>query len=203
MFRTCGKLAELFARTELPQGAVVRLRRWLPRSGVLAAAALSSSLLLSFGTAVYSRSEAEQSEPKQTERLPLPNGHGADLTEKACGTCHSVELFVGLRRTAPAWNDSVTLMIALGAPISDAQAPVIVRYLAEVFGPDSPPSVDASRAGIHQLKKLPGLDEAGIEAIVNYRKLNGEFTSTKQVRDLLGPKRFEKVKGYLWVRSKG
>lgn len=144
----------------------------------------------------YSASQAGRAEP-----VLLPAGKGAEVTQKLCATCHTVESFRGLRRSASDWADTVEVMIAYGAEIDQDQTRVVVQYLGEVFGPASPALVDANRASRDDLEKLPGLDRASIEMLMTHRARHGEFKSLKQIREMLGADKFEKIQGYLIVRK--
>lgn len=152
--------------------------------------------ILPVGGVVYTAAQTAPAEPTL-----LPAGRGAELTQKLCTSCHTVENFIGLRRSASDWNDTVAVMVAYGAPIDASQATVVVRYLGEVFGPDSPPLVDVNRAGRRDLEKLPGLDTVPIEALLTHRERRGDFKSLKQVREILGAGTFERVQGYLILRK--
>lgn len=132
----------------------------------------------------------------------LPPGGGAELTQKLCGTtCHTVETFNGLRRSASDWTDTVDVMIAYGASMDQDQTRVVVQYLGQVFGPASPPLLDANRAEREDLEKLPRLHRASIDMMINHRARHGEFKSVKQIEELLGAAEFEKIKGYVLVHK--
>ena len=118
---------------------------------------------------------------------------------EVCGSCHDVGNFVGLRLSPRDWEEMIGVMNIMGAVISDDQAVVVSGYLAEVFGPDSPPLVDANWARKEDLKKLSGLDDSMVERLLDFRQQNGRFENIKQVQEILGAETFEKVKGYLTV----
>lgn len=139
----------------------------------------------------------------QEEDALLPSGKGADLTMEVCGNCHNVEKFVGLRSSRREWEDLIVEMNNTNdAKITDDQAGIISGYLAEVFGPDSPPLVDANRARKEQLKKLPGLDDSLIDKLLDFRQQNGRFEDIEQIQEILGSEAFENVKGYLTVKRR-
>ena len=131
----------------------------------------------------------------------LPDGEGAELTRGACSGCHSLLTFTGLRRDPRGWEDIVRMMmIDHGAPIQSEQSRVIIRYLTDVFGPDSPPLTDIKWARAEDLKKLPGLDDLTARRLLDFRDQKGGFNSVDQIREVIGSDRFDKLKGYLIVR---
>jgi cytochrome c5 len=66
-------------------------------------------------------------------RIALAEGEGRDRVQALCSMCHSVDYIVmnSPFLDAAGWEKSVRKMITvMGAPISDADAAIIVRYLA-------------------------------------------------------------------------
>ena len=72
------------------------------------------------------------------QRVELKPGAGLDKVEVNCGACHSLDYIVGNSpfMNRQVWDAEVTKMIkAYGAPVSDADAKVIVEYLTTNYGP--------------------------------------------------------------------
>jgi len=70
-------------------------------------------------------------------RVELKPGAGLDKVEANCVACHSLDYIVGNSpfMNRQVWDAEVTKMIkAFGAPISDADAKVIVDYLVVNYG---------------------------------------------------------------------
>jgi sulfite dehydrogenase (cytochrome) subunit B len=74
---------------------------------------------------------------QEPQPIKLKAGPGLDTVERNCVTCHSVA-YIPMNSpflNAAGWNAEVTKMIkAMGAPISEADAKVIVDYLAKNYG---------------------------------------------------------------------
>ena len=71
------------------------------------------------------------------QRVELKPGPGRDKVEANCVACHSLDYIVGNSpfMNRQVWDAEVTKMIkAFGAPISDADAKVIVDYLVANYG---------------------------------------------------------------------
>ncbi len=71
------------------------------------------------------------------QRVELKPGPGRDKVEANCVACHSLDYIVGNSpfMNRQVWDAEVTKMIkAFGAPISDADAKVIVDYLVVNYG---------------------------------------------------------------------
>ena len=74
----------------------------------------------------------------QEQSIALKPGPGLDKVQANCSTCHSLD-YIQMNSpflNAAGWNAEVTKMIkAMGAPIGDDDAKVIVDYLAKNYGP--------------------------------------------------------------------
>jgi mono/diheme cytochrome c family protein len=71
------------------------------------------------------------------QTVTLKPGPGRDKVEANCVACHSLDYIVANSpfMNRQVWDAEVTKMIkAFGAPISDADAKVIVDYLAANYG---------------------------------------------------------------------
>ena len=70
------------------------------------------------------------------EQSSLAPGPGADLAERSCRICHSLDYITGQPRGPRAqWQGVVTKMITVyGAPVSASDAGAIVDYLARAYG---------------------------------------------------------------------
>jgi hypothetical protein len=69
----------------------------------------------------------------------LPPGPGHDTTVKACGGCHDIGTFSGVRRSQDAWETTITNMINFGAMISDDDFDTVLTYLTAYLGLKPPP----------------------------------------------------------------
>jgi hypothetical protein len=78
--------------------------------------------------------------------IALPEGEGRALMLQACVQCHDFKSVVSQRKTAGAWRRTINEMIWRGAPLLADEAIVLADYLAESFGPDSPPLRSSGKA---------------------------------------------------------
>ena len=102
---------------------------------MLARPAIPLLLLLALAAGVWLRPAAAQD--------GLPAGPGRDETAKACGGCHGVESFLGIRRTQGAWETTIQNMINFGMTISDSDYDTVLTYLTVYFGPVPRPKAPA------------------------------------------------------------
>lgn len=60
---------------------------------------------------------------------------GEELLQARCTRCHSLERVRTAAKTLDQWEHEVAHMRELGAQLTDAEAQVLVEYLAEAYGP--------------------------------------------------------------------
>ncbi len=70
----------------------------------------------------------------------LPDGPGKSQVIEACSSCHAVTQVTSQVRSIAQWAETVEQMIARGAPVSDDDYPIIVRYLGKYFAPAARPT---------------------------------------------------------------
>ncbi|MGJ5816407.1 pyrroloquinoline quinone-dependent dehydrogenase [Paludibaculum fermentans] len=64
----------------------------------------------------------------------LPAGPGKAETVKLCGKCHSLEQAVSLRQGRPAWRETLSKMVNLGAQGSDEELTAVLGYVVKFYG---------------------------------------------------------------------
>jgi len=85
------------------------------------AAAVATALL-----AAALPAAAQQSVPDPVAEMQL----GKAAFEQKCRLCHSLDRALAKRDTAEGWRTTVRRMTSYGAPVSSADRPRVVRYLA-------------------------------------------------------------------------
>ncbi|OLC45533.1 MAG: hypothetical protein AUH43_15900 [Acidobacteria bacterium 13_1_40CM_65_14] len=66
---------------------------------------------------------------------PLPDGPGKDILLNICTRCHDLQRVRRERTSAEGWLEILDAMLNEGAPLSEQDLPVLLRYLARNFGP--------------------------------------------------------------------
>ena len=64
---------------------------------------------------------------------PVPDGPGRSILLNTCTMCHDLGRVKTGRRTAEEWEETLIAMLNEGAPLSDAEFPVIHAYLSKHF----------------------------------------------------------------------
>ena len=66
---------------------------------------------------------------------PLPDGAGKRVLLNTCTLCHDLKRVRQHHATAEEWAGTLQAMLNEGAPLSDEDFPVLLRYLAANFRP--------------------------------------------------------------------
>ena len=68
-------------------------------------------------------------------------GGGRDLVQSACSGCHDLNRVTQAKKSAAQWEETVTNMIRLGAPVLEGERQALVQFLAANYGSGGPGSV--------------------------------------------------------------
>jgi len=110
-------------------------------------------------------------DPQKAEARSPEDIKGEETFTCNCVKCHPVDRIAGSRRTRTQWEEVMTTMTtARGAVISDEDWDVIQTYLVKHYG-----RVNVNRATADDLAEVLGVTPETANAIVAYRKQNGEF----------------------------
>jgi|SRR5665213_2241522 len=102
----------------------------------------------------------------------LPDGKAKSIVESACTECHGLEQVVASGMSSSDWRTTVNRMVKKGASLAPEQIDTVVEYLSVYFVADK---TNVNTATADQLKSALQLSPAEADAIVAYRKTNGNF----------------------------
>jgi cytochrome c5 len=64
---------------------------------------------------------------------PMPDGRGKDVVLNVCTMCHDLTRIKRGQRSAEEWEETLNTMLNEGAPLSDADYPLVLQYLSKNF----------------------------------------------------------------------
>lgn len=137
----------------------------------------------------------------QQHMTELPPGPGHDTTVKVCSKCHSPNILVATPRTRQGWEETITKMSGMGAVATDDEFTEILEYLVKNVSPDAVTNdagtkIDVNKASAADLSKGLDLSAKEAEAVIAYRKKNGDFKSIEDLSRVpeLNGKKFDDKK---------
>jgi len=102
----------------------------------------------------------------------LPEGKAKPVIENNCVSCHELDQVVNSRMTALEWKKTVNRMVLKGAELTPDQIDLVATYLASYFVDEK---VNVNTATADQIEATLQIPPAMAEAVVAYRKANGNF----------------------------
>ena len=121
--------------------------------------------------------------PALAQDIVLPDGKAKPLVESACTECHGLDQVVQSGMSASDWRATVNRMVKKGASLSPEQIDQVVEYLSVYFVPDK---TNVNTATADQLKSGLQLSATEADAIVQYRKANGNFKDIASLEKVTG-----------------
>jgi competence protein ComEA len=112
----------------------------------------------------------------------LPEGSGKDLVEAICSSCHSTERIAAKRWTRPQWQAKVLEMLQEETDVTQAERDQIVDYLAKSF----PARVNVNTAAAKDIETGLELSAENAAAIVRYREQNGGYRTIGDLKKVPG-----------------
>lgn len=142
------------------------------------AALFALALCLCIGNALH------QSAASQTR--PLPDGPGKAETQKLCANCHELDKSVSLKQDRAGWQRTVEKMVASGMKASDAEINTVLDYLTRNYPADDVPRLKVNSADAIEFESILSLKRSQATAVIKYREQHGKFKSIEELKKVPG-----------------
>jgi competence protein ComEA len=116
----------------------------------------------------------------------LPDGPGKAETEKLCSQCHELERSISLRQDRTGWQTTMDKMINLGAKGTEKDFATVLDYLSEHFPADAVQRININKCRAIDLESGLSLRRSEAAAIIEYRSKNGPFKSIEDLKKVPG-----------------
>ena len=148
----------------------------------LGATKLSAVWALCFCALTAAPSYAQQAAQQQQSQVhpELPAGPGKDTLIRVCSSCHSPDNVIANGQDRAGWENTISKMAGIGAVGTDEEFTEILDYLVKNFPENAP--INVNKATAAQLASGLGLTTAEAEAVIEYRKKNGDFKTIDDLR---------------------
>ena len=93
---------------------------------------------------------------------------------------------VSVRQDRNGWGVTMTKMVSLGAKFSDQDFGTILEYLTKNFPAEEVPPVNVNKARAIQLESRLSLKRSEAAKILRYRKEHGDFKSIEDLKKVPG-----------------
>ncbi len=116
----------------------------------------------------------------------LPAGAGKAEVEKLCAQCHEIERSVSIRQDRAGWQSTVDKMAGLGMKASDKEVQAAIDYLAAHYPASDVPPLNINKARAIELESALSLPRSQAALIIQYRTKNGDFKSIQDLKKVPG-----------------
>lgn len=116
----------------------------------------------------------------------LPDGPGKAETERICSRCHELTTSISRRQDRAGWEATVNKMAALGAELTDKETAAVLDYLTAHFPAEEVSRINVNKASALDLESGLSFRRSEAAAIIEYRTKNGPFKSIEDLKKVPG-----------------
>jgi competence protein ComEA len=116
----------------------------------------------------------------------LPAGPGKAETEKLCSQCHELERSIAPRQDRAGWQATIQKMVNLGAKGTEKEFEVVLDYLSKNYPGSEVPKLNINTARAIELESALSLPRSQAAAVIAYREKNGPFKSIEELKKVPG-----------------
>jgi competence protein ComEA len=117
---------------------------------------------------------------------PLPEGPGKEETQKLCAGCHELEKSFSLKQDRAGWQLTLDKMVAFGMKGTEKEVNAVLEYLVNNFPADEVPKINVNKAAAIDLESGLSLKRSQAAAIIRYRTKHGDFKSIEDLKKVPG-----------------
>lgn len=116
----------------------------------------------------------------------MPDGPGKAETQKFCSTCHELDKSLSLKQDRTGWHRTVEKMVSFGMKASEAEINLVTDYLFLSYPADDVPRINVNKAGAIEFESILSLRRSQAAAVIQYREKNGKFKSIEDLKKVPG-----------------
>ena len=116
----------------------------------------------------------------------LPDGPGKAELQKLCSQCHELARSASMRQDRVGWSETMNKMVALGAKGTPKELNAILDYLVEHYPAGENPPIDVNKAEAIDLEAGLTLLRSQAKLIIKYREEHGPFHSLEDLKKVPG-----------------
>ena len=116
----------------------------------------------------------------------LPDGAGKAEVEKMCVQCHELERSVSLRQDRAGWQATIDKMTSLGMKGAPKDMQAALDYLAAHYPASDVPPLNVNKARAIEIESALSLPRSQAALIIQYRSKNGDFKSIEDLKKVPG-----------------
>jgi competence protein ComEA len=119
-------------------------------------------------------------------QFQLPAGPGKAEAEKLCSTCHEIERSVAPRQDRAGWKTTIDKMVNLGATGTEKEFEAVIDYLARNYPAPDVQRLNVNTARAIELESTLGIPRSQAAKIIEHRDSKGPFKSIEDLKKVPG-----------------
>jgi competence protein ComEA len=116
----------------------------------------------------------------------LPDGAGKAETQRLCVQCHELERSISPRQNRAGWQATMEKMAGLGMKATDQDMQIVVEYLSRNYPASDLPPINVNKCRAIDLESGLTLPRSQAALIIQYRTQNGDFKSIEDLKKVPG-----------------
>lgn len=116
----------------------------------------------------------------------LPDGPGKLDTQKLCSQCHEISRSISVRQDRAGWQGVMSKMSTLGMKGSDQELQAAFEYLVSHYPADEVPKLNINTAEAVDIESALTLRRSQASAVIAYREKHGAFKTIDDLKKVPG-----------------
>ncbi len=116
----------------------------------------------------------------------MPTGPGREETQKMCSACHELERSLAQRQDRDGWRATINKMVSLGANGTAQDFSLVLEYLAANYPAAAIPRLNVNKAAAIEFESRLSLKRSEAAAVIDYRAKHGPFQSIEDLKKIPG-----------------
>lgn len=149
------------------------------RNGRIWRLALVGVTLALFAGGIWVKSSASQGKA-------MPEGPGKEEARKLCAGCHELEKSFSTRQDRAGWRLTMEKMVSYGMKATEKEIGAVLEYAVRNYPADDVPRIDVNKAKAIDFESGLSLKRSQAAAIIRYREKNGNFKTIEDLKKVPG-----------------
>ncbi|MGH9800039.1 MAG: ComEA family DNA-binding protein [Blastocatellia bacterium] len=125
-------------------------------------------------------------QPSANQSPTMPDGHGKAEATKLCKGCHELEKSFSMRQDRSGWQQTLDKMVSYGLKAKDEDLNLILEYVVKNYPADDVPRLNVNKAEAIDLESALSLKRSQAAVVIQYREKNGKFKSIEDLKKVPG-----------------
>ncbi len=140
--------------------------------------------LLTLALSLFVGNALNQSSAHQGQAMP--DGPGKVEATKLCKGCHELEKSFSVRQDKAGWQQTLEKMVSYGMKAKDEDLSLVLEYVAKNYPADDVPRLNVNKAEAIDFESALSLKRSQANAVIQYREKNGKFKSIEDLKKVPG-----------------